>query len=266
MKFKSDFFRNYLKIAPFSLASERKLECEIITQHDLQKPMLDIGCGDGIFAHLLFQNRVDTGIDINPTEVNKCRAWNAYEELLVCSADSIPKPDAYYNTILSNSVLEHIPDLDSVLKEAHRVLSDKGYLYITVPTDGFEQASVLSYVLDFLKLKNLRKKYMSFYNNFWRHYHCYTLEGWYKVLEKNGFKVVKHKEYNRGPLACLHDAFAPVALPSFFARKYLHRWFFFPQLRKITAPFLYLMFSPLVNRLEKSKGRNTLVFFQLAKK
>jgi len=63
MKFKSDFLYNYLKQAPISLAIERSFECEILSKQKFQRPILDIGCGEGLFALILFDEKINVGID-----------------------------------------------------------------------------------------------------------------------------------------------------------------------------------------------------------
>src|SRR5947207_12297154 len=125
MKFKHNFFRNLLKEAPLPLAIERSLECQILFKEEFKHPVLDIGCGDGIFASILFDEKIDVGIDPNEMELERAKTYNIYVELIKCFGNAIPKPSRSFNTIFSNSVLEHIPDIESVLKEIHRLLSNE---------------------------------------------------------------------------------------------------------------------------------------------
>ena len=104
VKLNSDFLLRYLQFAPAALALERSIECEIHARNIWQSPVLDIGCGDGIFAKMLFADRVDTGIDLNPAEVECAKRLGAYLEVLTCSGDRIPKPDGSYRTVFSDSV------------------------------------------------------------------------------------------------------------------------------------------------------------------
>src|SRR5687768_14968956 len=122
MRFKTDFAQAYSTAAPLALAFERIVECGIMRGQAFERPILDIGCGEGLFATMLFAEKIDTGIDPDGRELDRARALGAYRELIQCRGHAIPKPDGTYRTILSNSVLEHIPDLDSVLMEAHRLL------------------------------------------------------------------------------------------------------------------------------------------------
>ena len=52
---------------------------------------------------------------------------------IVASAESVPEPDASFDTILLTQVLEHVPDPPAVLREMHRLLRPGGRLFLTVP-------------------------------------------------------------------------------------------------------------------------------------
>ncbi len=69
MKFKDDFFRRYLGEAPVPLAIERSLECAILSRQRFDAPILDIGTGEGMFAYVLFDGKIDVGIDPDAREL-----------------------------------------------------------------------------------------------------------------------------------------------------------------------------------------------------
>ena len=166
MIFKTDFLYNYIKEAPLPLAMERTFECKILSQQEFARPILDIGCGEGIFAYVLFDEKIDVGIDPDKNELKRALKYGMYKELINCYGDSIDKPDKFFKTIFSNSVLEHIQGINPVLKEAHRLLDDDGVLYCTVPTNYFDKYSLMFQFLTFLKLKKLSEKYKVFLISF----------------------------------------------------------------------------------------------------
>jgi ubiquinone/menaquinone biosynthesis C-methylase UbiE len=55
----------------------------------------------------------------------------------------MPFKDECMATVISNSAMEHMPPLDSVLAEIHRVLRPGGSLCMTVPTDKFDRYPVV---------------------------------------------------------------------------------------------------------------------------
>ena len=266
MKFGSDFFRRYLKQAPLPLALERSLECEILSKQEFRHPVLDIGCGDGLFAHILFNEKIDLGIDPKKSELDRARKYTIYEELIQCFGSNIQKEDRSFNTIYSNSALEHISDLEPVLKEIHRLLSAEGSVYITVPTDLFEQYTIVNMFLTKLRLESMAKRYHIFYNRFWAHYHYYSAQEWINLLEKSGFRVVQTIEYGSKKICLLNDFLVPFSILSWFTKKMFNRWTLCPAIRaSITYPI-----TLLINRKETeqaiSVNNGGLIFFELRKK
>ena len=149
---KKSVILEYISMAPLALAFERIVECRILSNKKFEHPLLDLGCGEGLFAKILFAEVIDTGVDPNARELSRAKELGAYKELIKCYGDKIPKPDGSYRTILSNSVIEHIPDIDPIFKEALRLLAPGGHMYITVPTNHFEKYTWISQIL--LKLRN----------------------------------------------------------------------------------------------------------------
>lgn len=265
MKFKTDFLYNYLLHAPAPLAIERALECELLSKKAFRAPILDIGCGEGLFAHVLFDEKIDLGIDPDQRELDKCKEFGAYKELIKCFGNEIPRESATFNTIFSNSVLEHIVDLESVLKEANRLLAEDGKMYITVPTDLFDKNNFLFRSLSFLRLTSLAENYRVFFNKFWKHYHFYNVSNWKAVFERNGFVLINYKEYNSRSLCMTNDFLAPFCIPYFLNKKLLNRWFLFPGLRKLIAKVLVNIIKGVVSADEKNDGNWGLVFFEISK-
>lgn len=233
MKFNEKILEGYLSLAPVPLAFERFLEARIYQRHSFRRPILDIGCGEGLFAKVVFGEKIDTGIDPNPRELDRARVLEAYEELIECTGDAIGKPDGHYNTIFSNSVLEHIPDVGPVLREAHRLLAHGGKFYVTVPSNRFDEYSVVNQTLCAVGLRGLADKYRSFFNRFWRHYHCYTPEGWSTLAQQTGFTVTEIHTYGTKRICLLNDFLVPFSLVSFVMKKLTNRWVLFPGLRRL---------------------------------
>jgi SAM-dependent methyltransferase len=234
-----DFLREYVSKTPLALAFERTIECKILAGQRFERPVLDLGCGDGLFASILFEEKVDTGIDPNSTELEHARRLDCYAELIECKGDSIPKPSGHYCTVFSNSVLEHIQDLAPVLAEANRLLAPGGVLFLTVPTDGFERGSVVSRILSLLGLRGTDRAFRRFYNRFWAHYHCYTPDQWSSLVSNAGFRVEVVRPYDPINICTVNDALVPFGLPSFVLKRWTNEWVVFPRLRaRILTPVI----------------------------
>lgn len=264
MKFNEDFLLPYLKKAPAALALERNLECEILSKRDFARPILDVGCGDGIFASVLFKEKIDVGLDPNSDELKRAAGENVYLELLNCYGHAVPKPDGYFRTIFSNSVFEHIENLGPVLGECHRLLSNDGKMYLTLPTNRFEQYSLGARILRMCKLTGISNRFQKFYNNFWAHFHAYHENEWTNLFNKHGFSVSDMWLYDSKDSCSINDGLAYFAIVSLFSRRFLNRWFLFPRVRRLTAPFWAFIWRP-ISRLSSSKKEFGLVFFELKK-
>lgn len=264
LRFRSDFLPEYASRAPLALAFERTLECRLLSQETFVPPVLDLGCGDGIFAHILFADTIDTGIDPDGDELEKARETGRYRELIPCLGSAIPKPDGSYQTVFSNSVLEHIPDLLPVLEEVHRILAPGGCFYFTVPSDNFEVWSVVNQTLVACGLSNLSLKYRRFFNRFWRHYHAYADVQWKALAQKAGFEVSTVTRYDAPRIALGNDFLALFGVGSMVLKKLAGRWVLSPSLRRLIHSPLQGLFRQWLAPLQDPEG--CLVFVKAVKR
>lgn len=265
LEFNNQFFRNYLQFAPLALAIERTWECKLLEKKEFKSPVMDVGSGEGIFAHILFKDTVDLGVDPNNRELERAKIFNKYNVLLNCFGQDIPKADNSFHTIFSNSVLEHIPDIDAVLREIHRVLKKEGRLYVTLPTDKFEKFSLLYTTLNCLRLKKIAMSFAKKYNSFWRHFHCYNASQWEKKFKENGFEIIEKIEYASREQCLLNDLFCYFSILPYFTKKISNRWFVSHKIRAFTSSFLNRIFSPFSELMPQAPGNGGLIFFELKK-
>lgn len=264
MNFNTNFLSRYISQAPLALALERVLECRVYAGRDFERPILDIGCGEGLFAKILFAERIDTGIDPDPGELQRARELGGYGELIECQGAGIPKPDGTYHTVFSNSVLEHIPDVMPVFREAHRLLAPGGKFYFTVPSADFERYTWINLALEILGLTAQSLAFRKFFNRFWRHYHAYDVPGWTGLAQAAGFDVVEAFTYDPARTCLLNTALTPFALPSKFVKNAFNRWHLVPAFRKLVAAPLAVLAAPWLRGGEKAP-RGGLVFVSLRK-
>lgn len=264
LRFKGGYLRRYLMHGPMSLAIYRTLECEILSRARFERPVLDVGCGDGIFAGALFADRVDVGLDPQAREVAKARGADIYDELIVAFGDRAPKPDASFRTLFSNSTFEHIPELMPVLREAHRLLAPEGRLLITVPTDRLQRYAVGSTVLRALGLVRAAERFEALYNRFWKHYNALPLERWESLFAEAGFRVAARREYATAATVRAFDLLLPFSLPAYVLEKIAGRWLLSQTLRRLYVALPEAVVRAVLARTENG-GPGALVFYELAK-
>lgn len=193
-----DFFKDF---AP-AQAIPRINEALAIFGQKLESPILDLGCGDGRFAKIVYGKRgIEVGLDPNPKEIEKARKTQAYKELVISYGDKMPFSDQTFNSVLANSVLEHVTCLDSVLKETNRVLKKDGLFVLTVPNPLVSQYQFWSKFIP---------GYARFKEKLWRHINYFGEDQWRQRLEKAGFKIEKIEKTNSKKAIAWADIFFPL--------------------------------------------------------
>jgi SAM-dependent methyltransferase len=101
--------------------------------------VLDLGSGAGtdslVAAQMVGDRGRVTGIDMTPEMVAKARSAAAElragnVEFLEGEAETLPFGDGTFDVVISNGVVDLIPDKDAVFSELHRVLAPGGRLQI----------------------------------------------------------------------------------------------------------------------------------------
>jgi SAM-dependent methyltransferase len=101
--------------------------------------VLDLGSGAGtdslIAAQMVGEHGYVTGIDITPEMLTNARAAAAEMgasnvEFVESEAERLPFPDASFDVVISNGVIDLIPDKDAVFAEIFRVLTPGGRIQI----------------------------------------------------------------------------------------------------------------------------------------
>lgn len=101
--------------------------------------VLDVGCGAGldslVAAQMVGTDGSVTGIDMTPEMLAKARAGAAelginYATFAEGEAERLPFDDASFEVVISNGVIDLIPDKDAVFSELHRVLVPGGRIQV----------------------------------------------------------------------------------------------------------------------------------------
>src|SRR3989338_7374430 len=192
----------------------RSIELKLLrkTIHKYCKPfhtILDLGCGDGIAASLLFDKPITFGLDTEQAYICIASKSGQYGNVILADARTIPLDTGSVNTVISNSVIEHIPDKDAVLSEVRRVVKNNGYFIFTSIGPKFKDYSIFSK----LKMNYLAQLYGAARNHKYNHYNCLSVIQWKRELKKYGFDVVDSYYYIDKQTAELWDILLIASYP-----------------------------------------------------
>jgi SAM-dependent methyltransferase len=191
-----DLLWQHLKTLPAFRALLRAVEARFYPMVDLPDPILDLGCGDGNFAELTFPGRkLTAGVDPWWNPLRKAVRAGVYDTAVQAFGDHMPFPDEHFASAFSNSVLEHIPDIQPVLNETSRVMQTGGRFLITMPNHRFTECLAGAQVCERLGMKGTAVRYRRLFNKISRHAHTQPAEWWAEKLATAGFEIERWQYY-----------------------------------------------------------------------
>lgn len=187
-------FRMLLELQGPSLGLWRGAEIAALREQTFEHPVLDLGCGDGLVTSMVLP-RVEIGVDPNEKAMAQARRSGTYQRFETTPVQETQLPDGSIGTVLSNSVLEHIAEIDAVLATIARVLRPGGCLIFTTPTAVFSRWLALPL-----------RGYAAKRNRQLGHLNLWTVEEWTARLEQVGLEVEYVRPYMSHRLVSLWDA------------------------------------------------------------
>ena len=215
----------------------------------LRYPILDLGCGDGLFTSILFGARINKiydayesidfsktdiynnytkqpkdffmvrpspigfGVDIKENAVMKANDLGTYDEVKGGNIRKLPFENESVNSVFSNMIDDiKREDLDIVFEEVYRVLKMSGYFVFTTPTKRFREfLFYYNKAQDFKKQGNTAK--YSLFLEFDRgrsEWEPRPLSLWVELCRKTSFELVEYVEYgNKNMLQFWDTGFRP---------------------------------------------------------
>ena len=199
----------------------RAMELDALSRVSWTFPLLDLGCGSGLFSFMLLvpnvgesfddytfhylnykpcdtlenRERMVIGLDINYHVVNHSRRLPHYRVVMNGDARSLPFADESFATIISNCTLEHISGINQVLGEVARVLKKDGILAFTVPSSSFGNHLLGSAIMRLVGGENLRRRHIKRVNEDLAHQNILNIPEWKAGLEAAGMQLVDFLPY-----------------------------------------------------------------------
>lgn len=247
----------YLKNRPAFFSLIRPQEAYLFEKNAnfIKSPILDLGCGDGFFAKTVWgKGKIDIGLDLPNERTKKIEKSQIYKKIAYFNGVNIPFRENFFQTIVSNCVLEHVEKLPELLKEINRVLKKDGYFLTGVMCDKWEE-----YLFG---AKIFGEKYQKFMRKKQDHKNLFSLEKWRKIFKKSGFQIISETGYLSKKTSLWMDIFHYISFPELITYKFFGKWVLFPKL--ISFLTIDKKMKTLIE-YPKRKEESAAIFFVLRK-
>ncbi len=228
-----DYLWLHLRELPYFRSLMRAIEASYYSKIALPEPVLDVGCGDGQFATVAFDNPLTMGIDPALNSLKEANRREGYRWLCQSEGARMPFANGTFASAISNSVLEHIPDVEAVLAETRRVLRPGAPFVFCGPNQRFLETLSIGRSLDAgfggLHFHRLAEAYRSFFNRISRHYHSDSPEIWGERLARAGFSLERWWYYYPPDALHVTEWGHYFGLPSLVWRALTGKWILAPE-------------------------------------
>jgi SAM-dependent methyltransferase len=224
------YLRRYLRIAPAALALWRSIEARHFGSVAMERPLLDVGSGFAEFGRAFFDQPADVGLDISRRDLLLSQEAGVYRSLLQADARRLPVRDSAFATVMSVSVLEHIPDVGPFFPEAYRVLRPGGQLVFSVPLVEMDDYMLVPPLTRALRLGGVGQAYMRRIHRAFKHINLHEPEWWLSQVRDAGFEVQRQRRIISRRATRMFDLGLPAAMISQAGRlRSGRRWVWHPQ-------------------------------------
>jgi SAM-dependent methyltransferase len=153
---------------------------------------LEIGCGEGrVLVEALSRGWKPCGIDITDNRIDAARS----EDIDFVKGDLFEAsfPNASFDSVYMNSVLEHVVDPLSLLREVKRVLRTGGILFFGVPNEDCLYNDARQVLFRLCGKGRLSARLCPFKPPY--HVGGFTRRSLMRALEKTGFDIVRLRNF-----------------------------------------------------------------------
>ncbi len=228
-------FKRYFPHTPAALCIKECARLSVMRRYPCPGPVLDVGCGDGLFARMAFDDVEVWGIDIDASEGRWAAASQAYAQVILGDVTRAGLPSGFFATCVANCSLEHVPRIDLALKNILNSLRPGGLVYLFVPAAGWASYLTSARVLRDLGALRLSTGIQNAIDHQFRHHHLYDAQGWSRVVEQSGLELLECAPVLSTATTVAFEAFLIPSLAGLLNKKLTTRWTNFPNARRLFA-------------------------------
>jgi SAM-dependent methyltransferase len=241
-------FKRYFPHTPAALCIKECARLSVMRKYACPGPVLDVGCGDGLFARIAFDDVEVWGIDIDAAEGRWAAASQAYSQVILGDVTRAALPAGFFGTCVANCSLEHVPRIDLALKNILNSLRPGGLAYLFVPAEGWASHLTSARVLSELGARAASLGIQNAIDHKFRHHHLYDAQGWSRVLEQSGLELVECTPVLSTATTVAFEAFLLPSLAGLLNKKLTTRWTNFPNARRLFARPVFEAVKAIMNR------------------
>jgi SAM-dependent methyltransferase len=256
-------FKRYFPYSPTALAIKECARLSVVRRYACPGPVLDVGCGDGLFARMAFEDAEVWGIDIDAKEGRWASASQAYAQVILGDITRASLPQAFFATCVANCSLEHVPRIDLALQNILNALRPGGVAYLFVPSAEWASHLTSSRVLSALGAPKLALHIEQSIDRLFRHHHLYDRDGWARVVAESGLELVALEPVLSTGTTAAFEAFLLPSLAGLLNKHLTTRWTNFPKLRQAFAWPVYQAVKAIMDRSDEAP---TAEFFIAARR
>jgi SAM-dependent methyltransferase len=256
-------FAQYFPHTPAALCVMECARLSALRRYDCPGPILDVGCGDGMFARIAFADAEVWGLDIDAKEGRWAAASGSYAQVILGDVTRASLPEAFFATCVANCSLEHVPRIDLALVNLKNSLRPGGKAYLFVPNrtwlEQFSSIRALRSIgfapaADFLR---------SSLDAFFKHHHLYDADGWRDVVAASGLEVEAVEPVLSTATTVAFEVLLLPSLAGWLNKHLTTRWTNFPRARRLAVRPVHALVEKL---LQASDPDLTAEFLVIARR
>jgi len=195
--------RALMQYLPLALAVRELMRMRALADYGtLEMPLLDVGCGDGLFWEVMTEELRSgqsqhleglVGIDINQAEldlasVRLSSAGGEVRSVDISARGAGADLHGRFETVIANCSLEHVPKLEVAIQNIRSFLAPGGELFMILPTPNWTDTLALKRLLGRFSGR-LAGTFAGAFDGFYQHHHLYPWYVWEHLLHGFGFDI-----------------------------------------------------------------------------